>query len=105
MPYIKPTLNRCAPAGFVCHIFYSTWMLSINTPSSIKSPLAREIWKLAGHLGLFFGYIFICCAFYCTYEGWPISDTIMFSLATMSTIGKFLVGIDGLKSSILSRSF
>lgn len=84
----KANLEPLCSAGFVRHIFYSTWMLSIYTPSNIKSPLAREIWKLAGHLGLFFGYILICCAFYCTYEGWPISDTIMFSLATMSTIGK-----------------
>ena len=55
--------------------------------ASQQTPYVRELWKIAWHIALFLGYLGICAAFYCNYEGWIFSESIMFSLATMTTIG------------------
>ncbi len=47
----------------------------------------KEIWRLLGNLGLFCAYLAFVACFFCTYEGWSLSDSIMFSLVTMTTIG------------------
>uniref|UniRef100_A0A7S3H5D5 EF-hand domain-containing protein n=1 Tax=Spumella elongata TaxID=89044 RepID=A0A7S3H5D5_9STRA len=47
----------------------------------------KEIWKLLGNIALFCAYLAFVACFFCTYEGWSLSDSIMFSLVTMTTIG------------------
>lgn len=75
------------PALFL--LFKVGTMSTTLTESTTEEGVRRkEIWKLLGNIGLFCAYLAFVACFFCTYEGWSLSDSIMFSLVTMTTIGK-----------------
>ena len=75
-----------------------------NTDSSTEvEERNKEIWKLLGNVALFCAYLAFVACFFCTYEGWSLSDSIMFSLVTMTTIGKPMLAT--LSFTIISYGF